>query len=98
MDSTENKPEKTPGFKELKVKFKEPGPAIFSNNMTVQRDETVAYVSFYQTIPPLILDESVIEALESIEAMPIVRVALPLSKLGDLIGALKTVHETLGAK
>ena len=104
---TENKPEKGAGvaavFKEFKLKFKEPGAAIFTNNMLVQRDDTVAYVSFYQTIPPLMIGDeqeqkAAIEALDSIEAIPVVRVAIPLGKLEALIGALKTIHDTLGGK
>lgn len=90
--------------KELKVRFKEPGGAIFANNMVVQRDETVAYVTFYQVTPPILLgdDESqkkiAIDAIDTIEAIPAVRVAFPLNKLEALIDALKTVSETLGVK
>ena len=89
--------------KEFKLKFKEPGPAIFSNNMLVQRDESVAYIAFYQTIPPLIIGDeeaqkATIEGMDSIESLPVVRVAIPLHKLEGLIEALKTIHGTIGAK
>lgn len=108
MEPVEKKPEKSGGgiaavYKEFKLKFKEPGPAVFTNNMLVQRDETVAYISFYQTIPPLMLGDeetqkAAVEAMDSIESIPIVRVAIPLHKLEALIEALKTVHGTLGEK
>jgi hypothetical protein len=81
--------------KELKLAWPvETGPALFVNNATIQWDaEGVAYLTFYQATPPVVMGtpEEQLEKfkqLEHIEARPIVKLALTrdlVKKLSNLL-------------
>lgn len=99
MASEINEAESGTGSSELKlvrvVWPEETSPALFANNMLVQRDETTVYVSFFQFNPPIIMADTdeerkrAIEAVDKIHALPVARIAFPVQKTEALIAALK---------
>ena len=89
-------------IKELRLVWPaDSGPAIFANNATVQSDvDGIVYLTFYQAMPPTLVgspDEQSrqIESLETIEAKPIVKLALTKSHLQRLVDLLQAHRDKL---
>lgn len=81
--------------KEFKIKWPvDTGPAIYVNNFVIQQaDGGVAYLSFFQVAPPLIIgtDEDLSEASErtaEVEARPIVKLAVTQDQLRSIAKVL----------
>jgi len=71
------------------------GPAIFSNNATIQFDSGgIAYLTFFQAIPPVLMGTSEdqfkkLQELETIEAKPIIKIAMTATQLKGLFKLLQ---------
>lgn len=94
MDSNLNQRE-VPVGKSVRINWVDAGPAVLANNLMVQRDESTVYMTFYQISPPVILadDETSrrqeLEKLESVNALPVVKVAVPIQQFRSFVDALK---------
>lgn len=78
----------------IKVEWPDIERSVYANNAIVQTEDGVLMISFYQVNSPLLLGskEEQIEALakiDTLKAVPVVRIAFPSEKLGRLIEALQ---------
>jgi hypothetical protein len=91
-------------LKLLKIAWpKDTGPALFVNNVTIQTDENlISYLTFFQAIPPVVMGtpeekREYLESLETIEARPMVKLAMAkedLRKLAEVLNTqLKITHQ-----
>ena len=71
----------------------ESGHAVFANNVTVQADSGgMTYITFFQAIPPVLMGpdiEAQIASLESIEAKPVIKIAVTQNHLKKIIETLQ---------
>jgi hypothetical protein len=84
-------------IKQLKLVWPaDTGPAVFVNNATIQLDESLmSYLTFFQAVPPAIMGtaeekKAQLEKLETIEAKPVVKLAMTkdtLKRLADIINS-----------
>jgi hypothetical protein len=94
-----NNPDEMTEGRFVRINWTDAGRSLFANHVLVQSDFASVYLTFYQINPPMILaeDESqkqeLLAKLESIEALPIARIAVPKQQLSNLIDALKA-HAT----
>jgi len=93
MDEKPGQIEKPDG-KTVRINWIDAGPAILANNLTVQRDDNTVYVTFYQITPPLVFGEDEeakmreFEKIESINALPVAKLAIPVQQLKSFVNAL----------
>lgn len=73
-----------------------PGPVVFANNATLQRDENdTVYLSFFQVIPPVVIAKSDTEMKEQItgigeiEAIPVSRIVMSGKDAKKVLDLLK---------
>lgn len=81
--------------KELAIIWIEPKDTQFANHLTVQFDGQSFFLTFYQIAPPMVSAKSKEEAercldsIESVEARPIVRIAVPPVSAAVMIRAMQ---------
>jgi hypothetical protein len=77
----------------------------FANQFVVQITEGVCYLSFYESVPPILLGTpeeiaAKMEKMSSIRAEGVVRVVIPLAKMPDILNVISTTlgHVPQGAQ
>ncbi|MCD4728252.1 MAG: hypothetical protein K8R46_11350 [Pirellulales bacterium] len=67
---------------------KEPGVAIYANNLCIQYDRNSVLLTFAQVNPPIILNRDVEEVRNettSIDAVPVIRLAVPIHNFHTMV-------------
>jgi hypothetical protein len=78
----------------LRIKWRDPGPALFASDIVVLGTADTLHLAFYQVIAPITAsmgsedDRRRLEENGSVDAAPIAHIAIPYSKLDSLIQAL----------
>ena len=64
-----------------------------ANNIIVQHDESSFYLSFFETVPPIIFSEKDREETKSVKSYCVGRIVVPARKMRAFINALQSNYD-----
>jgi hypothetical protein len=87
--------------KMVEVKWGEPGPAVYANNLCIQFDGASIHLTFAQMNPPLVIGtteqeiKTGFEKISSIAATPIVRLVIPFDAFRAMFRVIRDNMEKI---